>query len=196
MKYFIYVLLVFSAIGCKNMKGNGATYFGGQIINPKTNYVLFLKDEKVIDTLLLDENNRFLINFPSLKEGLYTFMHGTEFQYIYLEPSDSVLVRLNTWDFDHSLVFNGKGSAKNEFLLNSFLQNEKEERMMYYHFDLNEKDFQTKIDSLSKERVAVYKEFIANEGAVSKGFEKFINVAIQFPLYQLKEIYPYYHKDI
>ena len=196
MRYVIYFLLVFSAIGCKNTKNNGVTYFGGQIINPKTNYVLFLKDEKVIDTLLLDENNRFLMSFPSLKEGFYRFMHGVEFQYIYLEPSDSVLVRLNTWDFDHSLVFNGKGSAKNEFLLNLFLQNEKEERMMYAHFDLNEKDFQTKIDSLSKERVAVYKEFLTNEGAVSKGFEKFINVAIQFPLYQLKEIYPYYHKDI
>ena len=196
MKYFIYALLVFSAIACRNTKDNVATYFGGQIINPKTNYVLFLKDEKVIDTLLLDENNRFLMNFPSLDEGLYTFKHGTEFQYVYLEPSDSILVRLNTWDFDQSLVFSGKGGAKNEFLLNLFLQNEKEERMMYTHFDLNEKDFQAKIDSLSKERVVIYKDFSTHEEAISNGFKKFINIAIQFPLYQLKEIYPYYHKDV
>lgn len=172
------------------------TYFGGQIINPKTKYVLFLKDEKVLDTLLLDENNRFLTEIPSLQEGLYAFKHGIEFQYIYLEPTDSILVRLNTWDFDQSLVFSGKGSAKNEFLINLYLQNEAEERMMYQNFDLKEKDFQAKIDSLSKERYVIYNDFFQNEVAVSKGFEEFTNTAIQFPLYRLKEVYPYYHKAV
>ena len=35
-------------------------YFGGEVINPQSNYVLFLKDNKVIDTIFLDKNNRFL----------------------------------------------------------------------------------------------------------------------------------------
>ena len=196
MKYIIYGILVFLTIGCEKNSKNGSTYFGGLINNPKTNYVLFLKDEEVLDTLLLDENNRFLKEFPSLKEGLYTFKHGTEFQYIYLEPSDSVLVRLNLWEFDQSLVFSGKGSAKNEFLINLYLQNEKEERMMYRNFYLKEKDFQAKIDSISKERFAVYNDFSQNEIAVSKGFKKLAKTAIQFPLYRLKEVYPYYHKGI
>src|SRR5680860_46605 len=111
MKYVTYIILVFLTVGCEKSNENAATYFGGQIINPKTNYVLFLKDEKVIDTLMLDKSNRFLKKIPSLEEGLYTFKHGNDLQYIYLEPSDSVLVRLNTWDFDQSLVFSGKGSA-------------------------------------------------------------------------------------
>ena len=162
MKFIIYGIFVFLTFGCKNTNENAMTYFGGQIINPKTNYVLFLKDEKVLDTLLLDENNRFLTEMPSLKEGLYRFKHGTEFQYIYLEPADSILVRLNTWDFDQSLVFSGKGSAKNEFLINLYLQNEAEERMMYQNFDLKEKDFQAKIDSLSKERYVIYYDFMSN----------------------------------
>lgn len=196
MKYITYVILVFLAVGCGKSNENAVTYFGGLIINPKSNFVLFMKNDKVLDTLLLDENNRFLMEFPKLVEGLYTFKHGSGFQYIYLEPSDSILVRLNTWDFDHSLVFNGKGSAKNEFLINLFLQNEKEERMMYYYFDLNEKDFQAKIDSLSKERYVKYTDFFANEGNLSKDFKKFTNTAIQFPLYRLKEVYPYYHKGI
>lgn len=196
MKYVTYAISVFLTIGCENNHELAATYFGGEIINPKTNYVLFLKDEKVLDTLMLDENNRFLKEIPLTKEGLYTFKHGNEFQYIYLEPSDSILVRLNAWEFDQSLVFSGKGSAKNEFLINLFLQNEKEERMMYHNFDLDERDFQAKIDSLSKERIAVYNDFFANEVAVSKGFEAFTNSAIQFPLYRLKEVYPYYHKGV
>lgn len=196
MKFIIYAILVFLTFGCKKTNENAMTYFGGQIINPKTNFVLLLKDEKVLDTLLLDEYNRFSTEIPSLKEGLYTFKHGTEFQYIYLEPSDSVLVRLNTWEFDQSLVFSGKGSAKNEFLINLYLQNEKEERMMYRNFNLKENDFQAKIDSLSEERFAVYNDFFQNEVAVSKGFEKLTNTAIQFPLYRLMEVYPYFHKGV
>ena len=196
MKFVIYGIFAFLIFGCKKANENAMTYFGGQIINPKSNYVLFLKDEKVLDTLLLDENYHFLKEIPSLQEGLYTFKHGTDFQYIYLEPSDSVLVRLNTWDFNHSLVFNGKGSAKNEFLINLFLQNEKEERMMYHNFNLNENDFHAKIDSLSKERFAVYNDFSQNETAVSNGFKKLTITAIQFPLLRLKEAYPYYHKKV
>ena len=189
-------ILVFLAVGCKNTQEYEFTYFGGQIINPETNYVLLLKDEQVLDTLLLDENNRFLKEIPSLQEGLYTFKHGNEFQYVYLAPSDSVLVRLNTWDFDQSLVFSGKGSAKNEFLINLFLQNEKEENMMYQNFDLNEQDFHAKIDSLSKDRFTTYNDFFANEGHVSKGFKKLANTAIYFPLYRLKEVYPIFYKGV
>lgn len=183
-------------MGCKKIQERNLTYFGGQIINPETNYVLLLKDEKVLDTMLLDENNQFLKKIPSLQEGLYTFKHGNEFQYVYLAPSDSVLVRLNTWDFDQSLVFSGKGSAKNEFLINLFLQNEKEENMMYQNFDLNEQDFHAKIDSLSKDRFATYNDFFANEGQVSKGFKKLANTAIYFPLYRLKEVYPIFYKGV
>ncbi|HEY9168672.1 MAG TPA: hypothetical protein VIN72_04230 [Lutibacter sp.] len=194
MKYIIYGILVFLTFGCEQNNENVITYFGGQIINPKSDFVLFLKNEKVLDTILLDKNNRFLKGIPSLQEGLYTFKHGNEFQYVYLEPSDSILVRLNTWDFDHSIVFSGKGSAKNELLITLFLQNEKEERMMYRNFNLSENDFQDKIDSISKERFAIYHEFFQNEVSVSRGFKKLTNTAIQFPLYRLKEAYTYYQK--
>ncbi len=194
MKYILYGILVFLTIGCDKINDQGATYFGGQIINPETNFVLFLKDEKVLDTLLLDDDNRFLKEMPSLTEGLYTFKHGNEFQYIYFEPSDSILVRLNTLEFDQSIVFSGKGSAKNEFLINLYLQNAQEERMMYQNFDLNERDFQAKIDSLSADRFAIYNDFFANEGPVSKGFKKMATIAIHFPLYRLKEVYPIFYK--
>ncbi len=194
MKYIINAILVILAISCKPTDSDTSTYFGGQIINPKSNYVLFLKDDKVIDSLLLDKNNRFIESYATLEEGLYTFKHGVEFQYIYLEPRDSILIRLNTWDFDESLVFSGKGSSKNEFLINLFLQNEKEEKEMYNYFDLNETEFQAKIDSLTNERVSIYSEFEMNEVNITDGYKKLTDAAIHFPLYRLKEMYPYYHK--
>ncbi len=194
MKYFISAILAILTLSCTSTDKEASTYFGGEIINPKSNFVLFLKDDKVIDTLLLDENNRFLNNYSSLTEGLFTFKHGIEFQYIYLKPTDSILIRLNTWDFDESLVFSGKGSAKNEFLINLFLQNEKEEMEMYQYFNLEEVAFQQKIDSLSKERIAIYNDFSASEPEVSAELEKLVNTAIHYPLYRLKEVYPFYYK--
>jgi len=195
MKYFISVILAILIFSCKPAKENTiSTYFGGEIINPKSDFVLFLKDDKVIDSLELDKNNRFLNDYKSLEEGLYTFKHGIEFQYIYIQPKDSILVRLNTWDFDESLVFSGKGSVKNEFLINLFLQNEKEEKSMYQYLNLDEIDFQMKIDSLSNERLEIYNHFSNAEIEIPEGFKTLTSTAIHYPLYRLKEMYPFYYK--
>ncbi|WP_298263048.1 hypothetical protein [uncultured Lutibacter sp.] len=196
MKNLLSIIILTLIISCTTTNNKSTIYFGGEIINPKNKFVLLLKDDNVIDTLILNNQNRYLEKFKSLKEGLYTFKHGNEFQYIYLEPGDSILIRLNTWDFDESLVFTGKGSSKNEFLINLFLQNEKEEKAMYKYFNLTEAEFQTKIDSLANERVSIYNEFAAAEESVSEGFNQLTNSAIHFPLYRLKEMYPYYYKKM
>ncbi len=195
MKYFIGIFLTIFIFSCNSTKEEiAATYFGGEIINPRTNFVLLLKDDKIIDTLLLDRNNRFIETYKNLNEGLYTFKHGYEFQYIYIEPTDSILIRLNNWNFDESLVFSGKGASKNEFLIKLFLKNEKEEKSMYQYFNLEENEFQAKLNSLAKEREKIYKEFELHETSLSNGFKKLTSTAIHFPLYRLKEIYPYYYK--
>ena len=195
MKYLISTLITFLLISCDSSnKKDSITYFGGEIINPKSNFILLLKDEKVLDTLFLDKKNRFLSKYKGIKEGLYTFKHGIEFQYIYIEPTDSILVRLNSWDFDESIVYSGKGSSKNEFLLNLFLQNEKEEKSMYKYFNAKETVFISKIDSLTKLRTANFNEFLKNEKNISKGFKNLTNIAINYPLYRLKEVYPYLYK--
>ena len=64
---------------------NFTAYFGGEVINPTTNYVLFLKDDVVIDTLYLDQKNQFLKKFDSLAPGLYTFKHEPEYQYVFFD---------------------------------------------------------------------------------------------------------------
>ena len=38
------------------------------------------------------------------------------------------MFRLNTLDFDESLVFTGEGAKKNNYLINLFLEHEKEEK--------------------------------------------------------------------
>lgn len=194
MKYFISAILTVLIVSCSPSSSDNMTYFGGQILNPKSDFVLFLKDDKVIDSVTLDEDNRFMTELESIEEGLYTFKHGVEFQYVYLEPKDSILVRLNTWDFDESLVFTGIGSSKNNFLISLFLQNEKEESKTHQWFKHDEEEFQKRIDHLRKRRMEMYNEFANSSEAISEGFAALSNSAINYPLYNLKEIYPYYHR--
>lgn len=101
---FLFCCFTVFLLSCSSATNSSKVYFGGKIINPKSNHVVLFKSGKIIDTILLDKNNRFLKKFENLKEGYYYFNHGNESQYMYLEQNDSLMLRLNTWDFDESLV--------------------------------------------------------------------------------------------
>ena len=71
----------------------------------------------MIDSVKIDANNRFFIKFDSLAPGLYTFKNEPEFQSVYFDKNDSIMVRINAKDFDNSIVFCGRGDQKNNFLI-------------------------------------------------------------------------------
>ena len=116
--YFIIFLL--AACNTKEKKSS-AVYFGGEIVNPSSEYVVLYKGDVVIDTAYLDANNRFSFQLDSVDEGLHHFNHFPEEQYVFLEGGDSLQLRLNTVDFDESLVFSGTSEQVNNFLLEMFL---------------------------------------------------------------------------
>lgn len=183
-------------MSCSTSKQETAVYFGGKIINPKEKYVVLLQNEEVIDTLFLNEDNRFFKKYENLDENLYTFKHGIEFQYIYLQPTDSVLVHLNTWDFDESLVFSGRGSYKNEFLLDLFLHDEQILSKINSYFSEEETVFENQIEALNQERLKIYEKFLKNDETISEKYKKTVFVAINYPVYRLKELYPLYYYNI
>ncbi|HFS67210.1 MAG TPA: hypothetical protein ENK67_03265, partial [Flavobacteriia bacterium] len=139
LTYFI-ILALFVHIGC-NKKKVSTAYFTGQIVNPKEKQLHLYKKNKEIKNVVLNNEHNFHIKLDSVKGDLYTFKHGNELQYIYLSPNDSLVMRLNTWDFDESLIFSGKGAIKNNFLMHLFLENEKQEKLFYSYSTLNEEDF-------------------------------------------------------
>ena len=118
-------------IGCskETQKTESGTYIGGQIINPTSNFLLLKKDDKLIDSIKLDQNNRFLYKFSDFKQGLYQVFHN-EGQVIYVEPNDSLLLRVNTFEFDETLTFTGYGAVKNNLMIELYLQNEQENDLM------------------------------------------------------------------
>lgn len=191
--FLLGILVLLSS--CNSSEKEMHTYFGGKIKNPKDNYVYFSQGKKKIDSAKLDSNNKFSFQLDSIKQGLYTFNHGAEFQYLYLEPQDSLLIYLNTWDFDESLIFSGKGSAKNNFLINLYLRQEKNEKSFKPHFKLKEKEFEAKIDKGIKEQLEYYNDFLSNQSEPpSEFFDKLVKTGIYFPFYFLKEYYPINHK--
>ena len=127
------ISLFFVVISCQNdfRDDNYTSYFGGEVINPKNNYILFLKDDELVDTIFLDKNNRFIKKFDSLTPGLYTFKHEPEYQYVYFDKNDSLMVRINPMEFDESIVFCGRGDEKNNFLMELFLKNDSDRNKMF-----------------------------------------------------------------
>jgi hypothetical protein len=104
------------------------------------------------------------------------------------------MMRLNTWDFDESLVFSGKGAERNNYLIHLFLENEKDGKLFHQFYKLNEEEFLGKIDSLINLKLIQYNQFKEGTVTQSKGFEKLIRNSIYLPVYAKKEQYAYQHK--
>jgi hypothetical protein len=189
------LLSLFTSCDKKHSDDDYTAYFGGEVINPQTNYVLFLKDNEVIDTIFLDKKNRFLHKFDSLTPGLYIFKHQPEYQYVYFDKNDSLMVMINSKDFDNSIVFCGRGDEKNNYLMEMYLLNEKDRSSMYDVFFRNSKDFIKNIDSSYALRKKVYEKH-KSKNNWNDSFDSLAIASLELPHYYKKEVYPYAHKFI
>lgn len=196
-KIFLNFTIFFSTllllIGCKESNHHKLSYFGGKIINPKSNNVILYKNDIALDTFYLNSNDTFLSEIPYITEDLYHFKHGNEHQYVYLEPQDSLLIRLSTWDFDESLVFSGNGAERNNLLIDCFLESEKDNKLFYSFYDLNPSNFRTKVDSTEKIKMDRYNDYIANHPKATDKFKNILKIALTYPLYTKVENYPMAH---
>ncbi|WP_139855163.1 TlpA family protein disulfide reductase [Aequorivita sinensis] len=183
------LLSVLALFSCKNKEENTvqSTYIRGQIINPTLDYVIFSKGNIVLDTIPLDENNFFEYSTDKIKAGLHLFSHS-EGQVFYIEPGDSLLIHINTIDFDESLAFSGKGGDQNNLLIELYLKNEKENQNLPKWYSLSSEEFQGKIDSLKASKLQSYEEFIANN-KVSESFKDIALSNIEYDYYSKKELY-------
>lgn len=192
MKYLVSVALIgMTLLGCKYENSScGVAYFGGEIINPSNGHLVLYDTNEPVDTLYLDSDNRFFYTFENLSPGLYSFVHGGEYQVVLLEPNDSVMIRLNTFDFDESLVYTGRGSRKNNFLIELFIDLEEEDKMMYDLGDLDPTSFQDTLVSLANMHHEKLNAFLAKHSS-SETFIKISRASIDYSMYARKELYPF-----
>ena len=191
--HFILLFVFTTFVSCNSNPKNVVTYFGGKIINPKSRYVVLYSMNKVMDTMFLGKNNQFLGKLKNINEGLYYFLHGNENQYIYMVPQDSLMLRLNTWDFDESIVFTGIGSKRNNILIDCFLKDEKDNKLFYKLNQLEPNEFYVKADNLITLRKKTYQEYVTNHPNETDDFNQILNVALTYPIYSRIERYPIAH---
>ena len=190
-----FTTLFFAALlmsGCENepkRKAEG-TWFGGEVVNPTDHIVTLKKGDTVIAEIPLNQNHRFLYQLKNLRPGLYEFYHK-ERQLVYLDEGDSVMLRLNTYDFDESLTFSGYGAIENNLLISLFLKNEEDNSFMSQNniYRKNPEKFSQFMDSLGRARHA-YAKKIGNNQNFSPRFEQLVNAIINYDLYARKEYYP------
>ncbi len=157
---FIYIVSSLFFLGCNNRTSTSTSaWIGGEIINPVSSYIELFKDGNLIDSIRLDAQNRFLYQVDNVDKGIYIFRHK-EHQMFYLEPNDSIMLRVNTLEFDKSLTFSGRGAERNNFLIQIFNHNEEENKQSRHLYSLEVDAFLSKVDSMSLAKYKILDRFI------------------------------------
>ncbi|MBT8322545.1 MAG: transaldolase, partial [Eudoraea sp.] len=180
MTRFLFCLCILFVWSCGEKDSNtSSVFFAGEIVNPTTNKVVLYKGDTPLDTAFLDMSNRFVMKLDSVSAGLHHFQHHPEEQYVYLEKGDSIQLRLNTINFDESLVFSGTGEAINNFMVEMFLAAEKEEQEIYDLYELEPETFAAKMDSLREMKLSSLEAINAEEDLTEEAF-KMANAGIVY----------------
>jgi hypothetical protein len=151
LQIFLLTYAVFLSSCNKEVVGN-RIFFGGQIINPSSTYVTLYKDNKTIDSLPLNLNYRFFKYYDSLETGIYKIEHIPEYKSVFLEKGDSIWARINASAFNESIVYSGRGAAKNNFMMDLLLSFEKENSFLSSKYSSDSETFSKLIDSLLVEK--------------------------------------------
>ena len=174
LRILLILLLFFSC------KSDNTTVFSGKILNNTSDSISIYKDNNMIYESVVDADGLFNITIDTITSGLYTFYHEPEFQYIIIDENDNLQIRLNTLDFDESLVYTGKGSSKNNFLMDVFLRSENDELEINSKLDLAFDTFKNLVDSLYNKQMNSFKLFKENN-ILSNSSKEIINTAILYP---------------
>lgn len=191
--WLLAILFLHASCKPKFNEDDYTAYFGGEVLHPKVPYVLLFKGDVLVDSIKIDRNNRFFVKFDSLAPGLYTFRHEPEYQYIYFDKNDSLLVAIDSKDFDESIVFTGRGERKNNYLVESYLRNERERDSILTIFDNDFAGFNRAINSIYNRNTAIYEK---QKSCIdwSEGFDMYAKASVDLSFFSKKEMYPVMHK--
>ena len=159
LKLIIPIIILFFSYSCENKNLNSNFFLGGEIINPSSRYVNFYYNDVKIDSIELDITNRFSKNIKDIKPGIYRIEHLPENRYIIVENGDSLWIRVNVEDFRESLSFSGKGSSKNNFLVDMSVMDDKENLFLSEMYMEKSEKFKSVIDSLINEKNIIWNKF-------------------------------------
>ena len=159
LKLIILAIILFFSSSCNNNNSRDNFFLGGEIINPSSNYVNFYYNNIKIDSIELNSENKFFKNLENIQPGIYRIEHIPENQYVIIESGDSLWIRVNVEDFKESLSFSGKGSSKNNFLVDMSNLNDYENDFLSQIYNQESSDYKFAIDSLMDEKKVIWEHF-------------------------------------
>ena len=147
MRKLLLLTLIFTLVGCKKQPTN-STFFTGFFPNSKDSLVVLYANDTPIDTTFLNKDKNFTFSLNIKESKLYNFEIGGKYQYVFLEPLDSLVVYANTLRFEESISFSGKGSAINNFLLSQLSNIDIQSDELKKYHSLPPITYKEKIDSI------------------------------------------------
>ena len=159
LKLIIVAIILFFSNSFNNDTLRDDFFLGGEIINPSSNYVNFYYNNIKIDSIELNSENKFFKNLENIQPGIYRIEHIPENQYIIIENGDSLWIRVNVEDFKESLSFSGRGSSKNNFLVDMYNLNDYENDFLSQIYNQGSYDYKIVIDSLMDEKKDIWELF-------------------------------------
>ncbi|MFO7719622.1 MAG: hypothetical protein R6W85_04185 [Gillisia sp.] len=185
----IVLFAILTFLSCKKeTKGLDDVYIGGQIANPTSAFVIISKNDVNLDTLYLNESNKFGGKLKNIEAGLYVFRHPPENQVMYLEPGDSTLIWVNTLAFDESIKFSGEGADKSNFITNIYLLNQKNNDLILSYYKVEPNEFAGKTDSIRNVRLQELDK-LKLKREFSEEFYQLAKTSIDYEYYDLRERY-------
>lgn len=189
----LYIALFFSILfySCGDFdKNSNSVFIGGHIVNPHSELLIVFKGDKPLDTIELDQNNRFTYYIEDIEAGDYKINHHNENQTLYLHPGDSIQMYANTMEFDESLYFSGMGAQKNNLLIDLYLLNEQNSGILLSSRDISPQEFKSMADSIYQERVNLL-EIEKVKHQFSEDFVRYAQGVIKYENFDLRERYLY-----
>ena len=190
MRFFlVFILFLLTACMADNNEPSSTKIYG-EIVNPLDHTLIFYQNGNLLDTVELQANGKFFYEYTQKNEAMFSLKHGAETQMFYAKPGDSIALRINTLEFDESLVYDADSAVENNFLIDNFLLNEKNNDLILSYYKIEVDEFLNITDSLKNIQLQKLNE-LQNKYALSPMFVEIAQKSINFEFYDMKERYAF-----
>jgi thiol-disulfide isomerase/thioredoxin len=144
MKKVVYVVIVFVFSFMSNAQVKKYVTFQAEVANRTRDSIFIKSNRKLIKTIKVDKNGVFKDTL-NIATGRYLLEIGNEFTIVYLKNGFDLKLKMDTKQFDESIVYSGKGALENNFLAKNSLF--EEQTNMGALLESNEFDFKKGLDT-------------------------------------------------
>lgn len=164
----------------------------GEIMNPSSSIVSLSNGEDKYEGKVEDGKFEIVVNLD--EAGNYRFKHGAEYAYLFLEPNDDLMMKLDATQFDQSLAFSGTGAEENNYIIGKYNISDELGLNDEEIYKLEAKEFSDELDVVYKKLGDNYNAIIQDNQVINADFANnaYIDLIYEWAAKRLQ--YPAYHK--